>query len=98
MHNIANGVDVALKEYATERQCAYIDFINEHKNVTKAAKHFGVKENPLMIVEQHRTLAANDAYAARGGYISGRDAKVISYHSEHGEVSRLTINSDMLGA
>jgi len=58
--------------------------------------HLHVKENPLMIVEQHRTLAANDAYAARGGYISGRDAKVITYHKQFGEVSRLTINSDML--
>jgi len=55
-----------------------------------------VKENNLMIVEQHRTLAAPDAYAARGGWLSGRDAKVISYHRDYGEVSRLTINSDML--
>jgi hypothetical protein len=55
-----------------------------------------VKENNLMIVEQHRTLAAPDAYAARGGWLSGRDAKVITYHSDYGEVSRLTINSDML--
>jgi hypothetical protein len=58
--------------------------------------HLHVKENPTMIVEQHRTLAANDAYAARGGWISGRDAKVITYHKLYGEVSRLTINSDML--
>jgi len=55
-----------------------------------------VKENNLMVVEQHRTLAAPDAYAARGGWLSGRDAKVITYHSDFGEVSRLTINSDML--
>ena len=55
-----------------------------------------VKENNLMIVEQHRTLAAPDAYSARGGWLSGRDAKVITYHKEYGEVSRLTINSDML--
>lgn len=55
-----------------------------------------VKENNLMIVEQHRTLAAPDAYAARGGWLSGRDAKVITYHRNFGEVSRITINSDML--
>jgi hypothetical protein len=55
-----------------------------------------VKENNLMIVEQHRTLAARDAYAARGGWLSGRDAKVITYHREFGEVSRLTISSDMI--
>lgn len=55
-----------------------------------------VKEDSLMIVEQHRTLAPADAYAARGGWLSGRDAKVITYHKNFGEVSRLTINSDML--
>ena len=55
-----------------------------------------VKENNLMIVEQHRTLAAPDAYSARAGYAAGRDAKVITYHTLYGEVSRLTINSDML--
>ena len=55
-----------------------------------------IKENNLMIVEQHRTLAPGDAYSARGGWLSGRDAKVISYDRRYGEVSRLTINSDML--
>lgn len=58
--------------------------------------HLDIKENNLMIVEQHRTLAAPDAYSARGGYLSGRDAKVITYHKFFGEVSRLTINSEML--
>jgi hypothetical protein len=55
-----------------------------------------VKENNLMVVEQHRTLCAPDAYSARGGWLSGRDAKVITYHADFGEVSRLTINSRML--
>jgi len=55
-----------------------------------------VKENNLMVVEQHRTLAPQDAYAARGGWLSGRDAKVITYSKFYGEVSRITINSDML--
>ena len=58
--------------------------------------HIDVKENNLMIVEQHRTLAPADAYAARGGWLTGRDAKVITYDKRFGEVSRLTINSDML--
>jgi hypothetical protein len=58
--------------------------------------HLDVKENNLMIVEQHRTLAPADAYSARGGWLTGRDAKVITYSKEFGEVSRLTINSDML--
>ncbi len=58
--------------------------------------HIDVKENNLMIVEQHRTLAAADAYAARGGYLSGRDAKVITYHRKHGEVGRVTVSYDMI--
>ncbi|TDX21592.1 hypothetical protein DFO67_1352 [Modicisalibacter xianhensis] len=58
--------------------------------------HVEVKENNLMIVEQHRTLAAADAYAARGGYLSGRDAKVITYHKGYGEVSRVTVSFDMV--
>lgn len=58
--------------------------------------HFHAKENNLMIVEQHRTLAAPDAYSSRLGFITGRDAKVITYSKEYGEVSRVTINSDML--
>lgn len=49
-----------------------------------------------MVVEQHRTLAAQDAYAARGGWLSGRDAQVIVYHRNFGEVGRHRINYDML--
>lgn len=58
--------------------------------------HMKVDETNLMVIEQHRTLAAKDAYSSSGGYMSGRDAKVITYHKEFGEVSRITINPDML--
>lgn len=54
------------------------------------------KESNLMIVERHRTLAAPDAYASKGGWISGRDAKVITYHKKYGEVSRVTVSPDMV--
>jgi len=57
--------------------------------------HAEMKESSLMIVEQHRTLAANDAYASRGGWISGRDAKAITYSKRFGEVSRVTVSPDM---
>jgi hypothetical protein len=53
-------------------------------------------ETNLMVVEQHRTLAASDAYASRGGWISGRDAQVITYHAEHGEVGRIVVSSKMV--
>lgn len=55
-----------------------------------------MKETPLMIVEQHRTLAAPDAYASRGGWLSGRDAQVITYHKRFGEVSRVKVSSQMV--
>jgi hypothetical protein len=60
--------------------------------------HIDVKETNLMIVEQHRTLAAPDAYASRGGWVSGRDAQVITYHKKFGEVGRVRISSKMLEA
>ena len=60
--------------------------------------HDVVRECNLMKTEQHRTLAAQDAYASRAGYMSGRDAKVIVYHKDHGEVSRITVSYDMVKA
>lgn len=59
-----------------------------HHNVTR--------ETNTMQIEQHRTLASPDSHASRGGWMSGRDAKVITYHAEHGEVGRITVSADML--
>lgn len=58
--------------------------------------HQKLVESRNMIVEQHRTLAAKDAYASRGGWMSGRSANVITYSAEYGEVGRLTISPEML--
>ena len=58
--------------------------------------HKEVKESNLMIIEQHRTLASLDAYASRGGWITGRDASVITYAKDYGEVGRVTINPKMV--
>lgn len=58
--------------------------------------HNKLLETNLMTVEQHRTLAANDAYASKGGWMSGRDAKCITYSKLYGEVSRVTISPEML--
>jgi len=60
--------------------------------------HKWAKETVLMIVEQHRTLAASDAYASRGGWMSGRDASVITYDKTRGEESRVVISAAMLNA
>lgn len=58
--------------------------------------HIETKESGLMVIEQHRTLAARDAYSSRLGHTAGRDARVITYHSQFGEVGRITISPDMV--
>jgi hypothetical protein len=47
-------------------------------------------------VVQHPTLAARDAYAARGGWISDRAAWAITYHKRFGAVGRVMITTEML--
>jgi hypothetical protein len=58
--------------------------------------HVEEKEHSGMKVIQHSTLAARDAYAARGGWQSGRQVLAITYHSEFGEVGRVVITPEML--
>jgi hypothetical protein len=53
--------------------------------------HAKLIETPLMIVEQHQTLAAKDAHSSRHGYHADRSAQVITYHADRGEVSRVRI-------
>ncbi|RWN51368.1 MAG: oxidoreductase [Mesorhizobium sp.] len=55
-----------------------------------------LKTTNLMKVEQHETLAAPDAYAANGGWLSGRSAKVIYYHSRFGYVGRNVMTPEMV--
>lgn len=49
-----------------------------------------------MKVERHETLAGPDAYAANGGWLSGRSAKVITYSKHFGEVGRNTLTPEMV--
>ncbi len=64
--------------------------------ITGHIHHTQVKEYPSCIVETFRTLTPKDAWHASMGYRSGQDTKVITYHKEHGEVSRNTISVNML--
>lgn len=57
--------------------------------------HDRVIESNLMTVEQHQTLAAKDAFAARGGWMAGRSARVITYHKEYGKLFELSISAAM---
>ncbi|OAM73050.1 oxidoreductase [Devosia elaeis] len=55
-----------------------------------------VVSTQLMHIERHETLAAPDAYAAGGGWLSGRSAKVITYSKDWGEVGRQTLRPAMV--
>ena len=57
--------------------------------------HIDVREDQLMVVEQHRTLCGKDAYASRGGWLSERSSPVITYCKREGEVSRLTVTPNL---
>jgi hypothetical protein len=57
--------------------------------------HEVVKEFSGIKWMQHPTLAARDAYAARGGYHAERAAYAITYHSRFGQVSTLTVKPEM---
>jgi hypothetical protein len=58
--------------------------------------HVEEREHSGITVVQHPTLAARDAYAARGGWIAERQVKAITYHSQHGEVGRVTVTPEMI--
>lgn len=58
--------------------------------------HVEEKEHSGMTVVQHPTLAARDAYAARGGWISERQACAITYHQEYGQVGRNFVTPEMV--
>lgn len=71
---------------ASKYSYAHVGHLHHHKLI----------ENSLMKIEQHQTLAAKDAYASRGGWISNRSASVITYHRKYGEVCRSTISPEMV--
>ena len=51
-----------------------------------------------MKVVQHATIAARDAYAARGGWIAERQITAVTYHAEYGQVATSTVTPEMLDA
>lgn len=58
--------------------------------------HVEEKEHSGMTVVQHSTLAARDAYASRGGWMSERQCTAITYHDKFGQVARNTVTPEML--
>jgi len=53
--------------------------------------HERLIEDGGAIAEMHPTLSGRDAYAARGGWVSRRGAKVITYDKIDGEIGRVTV-------
>ena len=60
--------------------------------------HVDEKEHAGITTVQHATMAARDAYAARGGWISLRQVTAITYHDRFGQVARNTVVPEMLAA
>ena len=60
--------------------------------------HAAEKDAHGITVIQHPTLAARDAYAARGGWHSERAMQGISYHRRFGQVGRVIVCPEMLEA
>lgn len=61
-----------------------------HRHHTEEKEHSGVT------VVQHPTLAARDAYAARGGWIAERQVSAITYHKDYGQVAKNTVTPEMM--
>lgn len=59
--------------------------------------HVDEKEHPGVKVVQHPTIASADAFAARGGWLSERQATCMTYHAEFGEVGRMVWVPEMVG-
>jgi hypothetical protein len=58
--------------------------------------HVEEKEHLGAVVIQHPTLAARDAYAARGGWLADRAMSAITYHERYGQVGRVTVCPEMI--
>lgn len=58
--------------------------------------HQHVKEDQIMVMRQHPTLAAMDAHSARLGYRSLRTAPVITYSKKFGRVAETEVSPEMV--
>jgi len=68
MLKLSDGIDVVLKDWATETQAKYIDYINEHRSVTLCATHFNVARATI-----HKSISSLMLRAARQGYSPTHD-------------------------
>jgi len=71
-------------------RCPKVYIHTGHRHHLEVREHTGAK------VRQHPTLAARDAYAARGGWWSEREITAITYSREYGEVGTSTVTPEMV--
>ncbi len=72
-------------------RCSKVYIHTGHRHHKEDKEHTGCR------VIQHTTLAARDAYAARGGWWSERAITAITYHKKYGEAGSVTVTPEMLG-
>lgn len=90
-----------MKKAETRLQALATDFREEFGTSRYVYTHSGhwhhqtITEGTLGIDEIHGQLGAKDAYAARGGWRSYRQAAVIVYDKEFGEVGRFIYRPEM---
>lgn len=58
--------------------------------------HADVKEDLGMVITQHQTLSAKDAYATRGGWFAERKAECTTYSKKFGKVASNQVTPAML--
>jgi len=87
----SSSADVFLsnhREMYGRTKCLHIHGGHQH--------HREIKESSTHIWEMHPTLAAADAYAARGGWGAQRAMQQITYHQDFFETSRCIFRPEML--
>ena len=71
-------------------ECEKVAIHTGHRHHRESKEHSGAE------VIQHPTIAARDAYAARGGWMAERRMTAITYHKDYGEVGTVTVCPEML--
>lgn len=71
-------------------QCPKVYIHTGHRHHKEDKEHSGAR------VIQHPTLAARDAYAARGGWYAERAITAVTYHAKYGEAGTVTVTPEML--
>lgn len=73
-------------------RCEHVTIHTGHRHHKEDRDHGGAR------VVQHPTIAARDAYAARGGWFSARAMTAMTFHRRFGEVGTVIVNPSMLEA